>query len=297
MLDDVDQSPPLFQFGSFSFDSLTGELQRVDGAPGNPVERLPPQPSRLLEILVARQGELVTREEIRQALWPETHVDFDQSLRFCVRQIRTALGDSASEKTYIETLPRRGYRFLKSVAAIERSPRNGQDRGPARPRPGASAWLAGGSLVLALLAVGAWLDSGASRPAPVRLAIMPFELAATDATEPNDLARMSEWLVAEFASGWAGSVEVIGPRSTAAYSAFPFPDMDRLARDLEADYVLNARFMEHQGRLDFLVELIRLRDGAHPWAEFFAEPSSWRAVAETARDRSAEALALPPRSQ
>ena len=101
-------------FGPYRLDLATGELQRSGIA-----VRLQPQPSKLLVLLVQHAGELVTREEIRQHVWdPGTFVDFDQSVNFCVRQIRTALHDNADTPCYLETLPRRGYRFVAPVQTL-----------------------------------------------------------------------------------------------------------------------------------------------------------------------------------
>ena len=124
---------------------------------------------------------------------------------------------------------------------------------------------------------------------------MPFELSA-EGGESADLARLSEWLVAEFAGGWGGKLDVIGPRSTAAYSAFPFPHLDRLADELAIDYVLNARFMSHEGERRLIVELIRLDDGAHPYAELFADAGSWEAIARAVRAGVVDALRLSPQA-
>ncbi len=98
-------------FGAFHFHPETGELFRS----GERVE-IQNQPARVLELLTRRPGELVTREELRETVWGgETYVDFDRSLNFCVRRIRVALGDSTRSPLYLETLPRRGYRFLAPV--------------------------------------------------------------------------------------------------------------------------------------------------------------------------------------
>src|SRR5262249_8702693 len=83
-------------------------------------ERLQGQPAQLLVVLVSRRGELVTREELRTQLWPEdTFVDFDHGLNNAVNRIREVLGDSASSPRYIETVPRRGYRFMAEVILPE----------------------------------------------------------------------------------------------------------------------------------------------------------------------------------
>jgi DNA-binding winged helix-turn-helix (wHTH) protein len=103
----------MVRFGSFELDEEAGQLRR-DGSP----VRLPPQPFRLLVLLVSRSGDLVTREEIRQQLWgTDTYVDFDQGVNFCIKQVRTVLHDDADRPLYVETVPRRGYRF---IAPIER---------------------------------------------------------------------------------------------------------------------------------------------------------------------------------
>lgn len=87
------------QFGEFEFDAHSGELRRCDAVT---VERLPPQPAKLLALLAGRRGSILTRDEIREQIWPNTHVDFDASLHFCVRQLREALGDSANEPRYVQ---------------------------------------------------------------------------------------------------------------------------------------------------------------------------------------------------
>jgi len=103
--------PPRIHFGDFAFDPGSGELWRGDRR-----VRLQRQPSRLLELLLARPGDVVGRDEIRAALWgSDTHVDFERSLNFCVARLRSALRDNAAEPVYIETLPTRGYRFIADV--------------------------------------------------------------------------------------------------------------------------------------------------------------------------------------
>jgi DNA-binding winged helix-turn-helix (wHTH) protein/sugar lactone lactonase YvrE len=102
------------RFGPFELDLRSGELRR-----SGMLVHLQPQPSKVLELLALRAGELVTREEIQKELWPAgTFVDFEQSLNFCIRQIRSALGDSALAPRYLETLPRRGYRWIGPSESI-----------------------------------------------------------------------------------------------------------------------------------------------------------------------------------
>lgn len=103
------------RFGPFELDIDAAELRR-DGRR----VKLQPQPFRLLLLLTSRPGSLITREEIRTDLWPEgTFVAFDQAVNFAIKQIRDALGDSADRPTYLETVPRQGYRFVAPIIGAE----------------------------------------------------------------------------------------------------------------------------------------------------------------------------------
>jgi len=113
------RSAPTLRFGLFDFDPATGELRGPDR-----VVRLPPQQSRVLSLLASRAGRVVNREEIRREVWgDETFVDLDLGLNLCINKIRLALGDDAREPRYVETLPRRGYRFVAPVEAPPAAPR------------------------------------------------------------------------------------------------------------------------------------------------------------------------------
>jgi DNA-binding winged helix-turn-helix (wHTH) protein len=105
-------------FGPFELDVASGELRK-----SGTLVKLQPQPFRVLLLLAERAGTLVTREEIQQCLWSEsTFVDFEHGINFSINQIRSALADDAEKPRYIETLPRRGYRFIAAVHAAS----NGQ---------------------------------------------------------------------------------------------------------------------------------------------------------------------------
>ena len=106
----MSESAKILRFDVFELDTVGGELRRQ----GDRV-KLPPQPFRVLELLVRRGGEVLTRADIRDRIWCDSFVDFEQGLNFCIRQIREALGDNADAPRFIETLPRRGYRFLLPV--------------------------------------------------------------------------------------------------------------------------------------------------------------------------------------
>jgi DNA-binding winged helix-turn-helix (wHTH) protein len=152
---------PVVRFGTFDLDRTTGELwsngQRVP---------LQDQPAQLLSLLVGRPGMVVMREELRKALWSkDTFVDFDTALNVAVNKIRQALRDSASTPRFIETVPKRGYRFLADVhparagaaepgvAALEPPP---APVGPPRDR---RLWMAIGAAAAAVVALGTWRHS------------------------------------------------------------------------------------------------------------------------------------------
>ena len=132
------QSGRIVRFGVFELDLAAGEL-RKNGAK----VRLQEQPFQVLALLLERTGDVVTREELRQKLWPaDTFVDFDHSLNTAVNKLRETLGDSASSPRYIETLARRGYRFIAPVqnslgtGAFARPPERSEgEAAPASPNP------------------------------------------------------------------------------------------------------------------------------------------------------------------
>ena len=170
------------RFGPFELDVRSGELRR-----NGTTVHLQPQPFKVLVLLACRPGEVVTREEVQAEVWPAgTFVDFEQSLNFCVRQIRAALGDNANAPRYLETLPRRGYRWIGGTVervtaspAVREWPRPvvaepraagpaGESPAPAPPARSRLRWplLATlGVAALALLAGREWLSRRRSAPA------------------------------------------------------------------------------------------------------------------------------------
>src|SRR5687767_197458 len=170
-----------FHFGHFSFDAASGTLLR-QGAP----VRLQPQPARVLAILLARAGDVVSREDLRQQIWPEgTYVDFERGLNFCIAQIRSALGDTATSPRYVETLPKRGYRFVAPVSRAEAGPQAALQPPveaapplPVAPVPRgrfpARRGIVAALVAVVVVAVGAILWWGASREL-VRVAVVSFD--------------------------------------------------------------------------------------------------------------------------
>src|SRR5215470_6657121 len=108
----------VMRFGVFELDFRSGELRK-----GGVLVKLQQQPFKVLALLVTHPGDIVTREELRCQIWGgDTFVDFDQGLNFCIKQIRAALGDQADTPRYVETLPRRGYRFIAPLERRELTP-------------------------------------------------------------------------------------------------------------------------------------------------------------------------------
>src|SRR5215470_13154193 len=108
----MDTRPSLLRFESFELDVRSRELRK-----GNDRIRLQEQPFAILRMMLERPGDVVTREELAKQLWPDgTFVDFEHSLNAAVKRLRAALGDDAVKPRFVETLPRRGYRFIGSLA-------------------------------------------------------------------------------------------------------------------------------------------------------------------------------------
>src|SRR5580704_12837021 len=174
-----------FRFGVFEADLRTGELTKL----GKRV-RLQEQPFQLLAMLLEKPGELVIREELRERLWPQTVVDFDHGLNKAVSKIRDVLGDSAENPRFIQTVARRGYRFLADVAVVNGGPIEAAApardsvapladgvHGPLKGRSWRLGWMIMG-LAVALLLFGLLFHlASTSRPALPRirsLAVLPL---------------------------------------------------------------------------------------------------------------------------
>src|SRR5262245_2920002 len=180
-------------FGSFEVDLESGELRRQ----GVKI-KLQDQPFRLLALLLERAGEVVTREELRDELWPaDTFVDFDHSLNTAVRKLREALGDSAETPRYVETLARRGYRFVAPVAgpgptaqlphSADADVASPSPFTPTRLPPSARRALVIAAVLFSVALVAYWVGG---RPRPrtqpgrrLTLAVLPFDNLSGDADQ------------------------------------------------------------------------------------------------------------------
>jgi DNA-binding winged helix-turn-helix (wHTH) protein/TolB-like protein len=249
--------PGRFRFAEFELDAASGELLGPGGR-----HRLEPQPARVLAMLVERAGQLVTREELQREVWPDTHVDFDQGLNYCIRQIRTSLGETAEAARFVETLPRRGYRFVAPVEPL----------GPAAPpvvsgRPTAARRRLQlgllGLLLVALLAAWWAFDRrppSAAAPA-IRLAVLPFHGVDRPPTAWED--QLTEALVVALTERGGTRIAVIGPATTAPLARERLPQGE-LGGRLGAGFVLSGG-VRSDGETLF-AQLLRSPGGEHLWA-------------------------------
>src|SRR6266446_4347281 len=167
-------------FGTFEADLQAGELRRN----GRKV-RLQEQPFQVLAVLLEHAGEVVTREELQGRLWPaDTFVDFDHSLNAAVRRLRDALGDSAENPRFVETVARRGYRFLAPVHGL--APAVDAEISVPRPHPARRLWIAAaaGALVLVGLSVGLFVGKRGSLPLAPTPPITERRLTANPSAYP-----------------------------------------------------------------------------------------------------------------
>ncbi len=259
--------PRRLQFGEFRFDPETLELS----GRGRKV-RLQPQPARLLELLIAHRGAVVSREVVRSHLWPdEVHVEYDQSMNSCVKRIRIALGDSADAPEYVETLPRLGYRFLKPVSEVNGDSEPDLPRGGAarqwRPRVGAV--LAGLGVALGILAtVLVWgaLDTGepaASESSRQVLAILPFSAVGTWSGADPFLQGLAQELITSLGQQASERLAVV------EHDFRPFPGAGGESQGLSTDFVLDGRVQRQQDRLRVWARLVRADDGTVLWTDAY----------------------------
>jgi DNA-binding winged helix-turn-helix (wHTH) protein/TolB-like protein len=254
-------------FGLFEFDAATGDLRRE----GRPV-RLQPQPAKVLSVLVERAGETVSRDELRQIVWPEgTFVDFERGLNFCIAQIRSALGDSADSPRFIETIPRRGYRFVAPARTVKET-----DNSVSAPTAQSSwtrfrvAAIVVAGLLLLVLAVAAVqalrkdADSGA-----VRVAVVPFDNeTGTDAYSGLGQG-IADTTVARLATPERlGKIAVIG-NSAALRRPRSFRDLRAIGEEVDARFVVLAQVKRDATQVRLIAHLIRVSDEAHVWAQTF----------------------------
>jgi DNA-binding winged helix-turn-helix (wHTH) protein/TolB-like protein len=268
------------RFGLFEFDPATGELSRE----GTPV-RLQPQPARVLGLLVERPGEIVSREDLRRHVWGnETFVDFERGLNFCIAQIRSALGDSADSPRYVETVPKRGYRFIAPAGPIAAAGEGAAIRPTPDPTSLAPTRMPLRTLVALLISVAAALGAFIMvrqrvlvPAASVPIAVVPFD-NQTGSREFDALAEgLADATVAELAQSDRPRLAVVG-NAQILRTARSFRDVKRIGAELDVDYVVLGQLQRDGERMRVIAHLIRVSDERHLWANRFDRPALTLAV-------------------
>jgi len=277
------------RFGPFELKLKSGELCREGIA-----IRLSPQPFKVLVLLIENAGQLVTREEIRQQIWSDgTFVDFDKGLNFCIKQIREALGDNAQSPRYIETLPRRGYRFIGSVSessdaqSIESSGPDSdlqseqaslQSIEANAPLPAEAfrvtrrhAALMALAVLLPLISYLAWNSISARTGSPagkVMLAVLPFENLDQDSAEDYFSDGLTEEMITQIGRLRPNRLGVIA-RTTALTYKKTGKDIRQIGRELGVSHVLEGSVRREAGRVRITAQLIQVSDQTHLWADTY----------------------------
>ena len=248
-----------FHFGEFEFDSVTRILTHKGR-----VVRLQAQPAMLLSVLLARNNQVVSREELKQAIWGEdTYVDFEKGLNFCMGQVRSALQDDASRPLYIRTLPKQGYQFiapLQNASAPSGTLSEESPKKTARARWISLAGVGIGLIALALLAVLYLSRAGASNSP--NLAVVRFD-AETNVPAAQRLANnLTDDVVVQLASRSGGHYRVIGNASLLRVPREQ-RDLNAIASSLRCKYAVLGQVQVNGDKILILAHLIRLSDLTH----------------------------------
>jgi len=213
------------RFGSFEVDLDGGQVVKHGIRIG-----VREQSFQVLALLLRRPGKIVTRDEIRQKLWHDgVFVDFDKSLNTAVARLRQALGDSADHPRFIETLPKRGYRFVAPVSTtLEATPASLPNRG--------------------------------------RLLVLPFINLNGDPEQDYFCDAITDEVITELAAIAPEDLAVIA-RTTAMHYKGSHKDVGRIGRELAIDYVLEGGVRASSGRIGINVQLIQVHDQAHVFAK------------------------------
>ncbi|HWO34367.1 MAG TPA: winged helix-turn-helix domain-containing protein [Candidatus Acidoferrum sp.] len=261
------RSSGIVQFGTFEADLRSGELRKQ----GKRI-KIQEQPFQVLTILLRHPGEVVTREELRNQNWPpDTFVDFDNSLNTAINKLRDALGDSADSPRFIETLPRRGYRFIGAVNGA-RQPQVSEAKPPRGLRslifPVAFGLLAvvGITAVLLGLNVHGWRDRlfvHAAKPRIQALAVLPLTNLSGNPEQEYFADGMTEALITEL--GKTSIPRVISRQSVMQFKASKKP-LQEIARELNVDAVLEGAVELSGDRVRVSVHLDQVSPEGQLWA-------------------------------
>jgi TolB-like protein/DNA-binding winged helix-turn-helix (wHTH) protein len=272
------------RFGVFELDLPTGELRKH----GLKI-RIQEQPFQVLAMLVLNAGKVVTREDLQKKLWPaDTFVDFDHGLNKAINKIREALSDSAESPRYVETLSRRGYRFLaevKDADAPVRStelPTQTQPPGEARDRPDVAgklavpknllrshAWKISAFALLVLMAsLAIWRLQFWKHPPPVirSLAVLPLESLSNEASQDYFADGMTDELISDL--GQISALRVISRTSVMTYKHARKP-LPQIACELNVDAVVEGTVLRSGDQVRITAQLIEAATDKHLWSQSY----------------------------
>ena len=280
----------LVRFGKFELNVRTGELFSIGTAAvgaGSAKVLLREQPFQILRILVERQGKIVTRQEIRQILWPnDTVVEFDRSINVAMAILRKALADDADHPQYIETLARRGYRLIAAVEwqqsspaaqdllepradALPRNEAQLRQREPRAPRYSRKAAVLGASaVVLAVVGYMSWphfRDVTPPQSKRVMLAVLPFENLTGDPNKEYLADGLTEETISQLGRLDPNHLGVIGRTSVMGYK-HKAQRLDQIGRDLSVQYVLENSLRQSGDHLRITSQLLQMKDQSHLWS-------------------------------
>jgi len=273
------------RFGVFELDLRAGELRKR----GLRV-RLQEQPVQVLAMLLEHAGQIVTREELRKKLWPaDTFVDFDHGLNKAINKIREALGDSAESPRFVETVARRGYRFLAEVKVADAAPIRSPELA-AQPPPAAEArdrqvlagklallkhllpslaWKISALVLVVLIAsLAAWKLHSWNRPSHVirSLAVLPLESLSSDASQDYFADGMTDELISDL--GQISALRVISRTSVMAYKHARKP-LPQIARELNVDAIVEGTVLRSGDQVRITAQLIEASADNHLWSHSY----------------------------
>jgi len=253
----------IYRFGVFEFDPAAGELRK-----GGRTVAIEPQPAKALALLVARAGEVVGRDDLRDAVWGAgTHVDFDRGLAYCLSQIRAALGDSGENPRFVQTLPKKGYKFIAPVTALTPQPPGPPEPVVRRPVAGDAftRWRAAGSAVVVLAVVVGWL---LSRPSPIAapgkvvIAVSIFDNETGLPEYDRLVTGLSDLVVARLTQLAPARLDIVG-NAAALRQPRNIRNLKAVAAAVPADYILLGQLQQGETGFRFITHFIRLSDEAH----------------------------------
>ena len=239
------------RFGSFELDLRARELRD-----GSSKVRLQEQPFEILRLMLDRAGDVVTRDELRQQLWPGgTFVDFEHSLNAAIKRLRAALGDDAECPRFVETVPRRGYRFIATAVEPPASKPSGDAAGPR-----------------------------------MRLAVLPFSNLSDDSSQEYFSDGLTEELIAQLGPLCRGQVGIIGRWSSMFFKG-SLQRAREIGETLRADYLLEGSARREGSRVRITVRLIEAASEAFLWSETYdRNVGDWLSVQADVASRVARSL-------